>query len=146
MTAPTLPTTVGPLGPGTLTIGLTGTPIDVSCLVNSARIENSKTSGEPVYKLCGKARPATAVYAWSLTANVDVDIADQAGLAALSWEHAGETVDYSFTPNTGLGVTYTGQLTIDPVNVGADAYGDIMTSDITYTLAGMPTVTYPAGP
>ena len=146
MTAPTLPTTVGPLGPGTLTIGQTGTPIDVSCLVNSMRIDAAASTGDPVYKLCGQARPASSTFAWTLTGNVDVDIADAAGLFALTWDHVGELVDYAFTPNDDLAVVFTGQVQVTPLSVGGDEYGAIMASDFTWTTTGQPVVTRNPGP
>ena len=52
MTAPVAPTTVAKLGPGTLTIGATGTLIDCSCLLNGARITASKDNEDDTTKLC----------------------------------------------------------------------------------------------
>ena len=45
------------LGPGTLEIGAVGSEIDVSCLVNGARVTPTKTEGDATQKLCGSKSP-----------------------------------------------------------------------------------------
>jgi len=85
---PTLPTDTGQLGPGSLTIGAT-TALDISCYVNNAGIEVSKTTGDQTTKLCGVSRPGVTTYTYTLSGNVDVDLANASGLLALSWDSAG---------------------------------------------------------
>jgi hypothetical protein len=150
MTLPaTLPTDTGQWGPGTLKIGPTATMFDVSCYVNGAGITVNKTSGTPSTKLCGAVRAGVNQYTYQLAGNVDVDLGNDAGLFAYSWDHAGETVDYEFTPDNDLTTKFAGQLVIDPLPVGtaaSPAYGGDLTADFAFDLAGPPTITYPAGP
>jgi hypothetical protein len=88
----------GNLGPGTLTIGMTGTPIDVSCLVNDARIDPNITAGDVKKMLCGTQKSAPDEIEWALSGNADVDAGNAAGLFALCNDHWGEVVDFVFTP------------------------------------------------
>jgi hypothetical protein len=136
---------VWPLGPGTLSIGETGTPIDVSCLVNNATISADKDEGDSTTKLCGTVRPGAVTYAYSLSGNMDTDVAETAGFFALSQESAGEVMDFTFTPSTDAGTSATGQLTIDPLDFGGDTTGETMVSDFEFSIVGKPAYTYGDG-
>lgn len=146
MTAPAIPNTTGKLGPGVLKIGATGTEIDISCLVNNASIDPSKSATDPTTKLCGAVRAGSVSYTYQLTGNIDVDAGTDAGIFALSWVSKGTVQDFTFTPSTELGTTAAGKLVIDPLRFGAGAYGDDLTADIAFDLVGDPAFTYPAGP
>lgn len=143
MTAPVAPAGVGKLGPGTLTIGATGSEIDVSCLLNNAAVEPSKTSTDPTTKLCGLVRAGTVSYTYQLTGNVDVDAGNAAGLFALTWSAPGSVQPFTFTPSTALGTSVAGTLVVDPLRLGADEFGADLTSDIAFDVVGQPVVTYP---
>jgi hypothetical protein len=131
-----------PLGPGTLTIGETGTEIDVSCLVNNATISADKDEGDSTTKLCGTVRPGAVTYTYSLSGNVDTDVDDPAGLFALSQDAPGTEQPFTFTPNTDAGTTATGTLVIDPLDFGGDETTETMTSDFEFTIVGKPAYTY----
>ena len=137
MTAPILPTDTGQLGPGTLKIGTTPL-LDISCYVNNAGIEVSKDTGDQTTKLCGAVRAAVVTYTYQLTGNLDVDLANDSGLLALSWDEAGTTQSFEFVPSTEAGTKFAGTLTIDPLNVNADEYGADITSDFTWDIIGKP--------
>jgi hypothetical protein len=141
----TLPTTTTVLGPGLLTIGATGTPIDVSCLVNNAVIAADKDEGDATTKLCGDTRPGTVAYTYALSGNMDTDVSDPDGFFALSQAEPGSVQDFVFTPNNDAGTSATGQLVIDPLDFGADESGADLTSDFEFTIVGRPTYTYGAG-
>lgn len=130
------------LGPGELSIGQTGTPIDVSCLINNAVISADKTQGDSTTKLCGTVRAGAVTYDYTLSGNTDTDIADAAGLFALSQTAPGTEQDYTFTPSTEAGTVATGRLIIDPLDFGGDTTGEDMTSDFEFALVGPPTYTY----
>jgi hypothetical protein len=130
----TTPDGTGNLGPGTLTIGMTGTPIDVSCLVNDAAIVPNITVGDTKTMLCGTTKSAPDEIDYTLEGNVDVDAGKTAGLFALCNEHIGELADFTFTPSTAVGTTATGTLKLAPLKFGADAQGDYLNSDIAFTL------------
>lgn len=127
-----------PLGPGTLTIGATATPIDISCLVNNAVISADKSQGDSTTKLCGTVKPGAVTYDYSLAGNMDTDVADAAGFFALSQAEAGQELDYTFTPNTDSGTVATGKLIVDPLDFGGDTSGETMTSDFEFSLVGPP--------
>lgn len=130
------------LGPGTLTIGAVGTPIDVSCLINNATITATKDQGDSVTKLCGTVVPGSVSYTYNLTGNTDTDITDPAGLFALSQASPGTQQPFTFTPNTEAGTVATGTLVIDPLDFGGDTTGETMTSDFEFALVGAPTYDY----
>jgi len=135
----TTPGETFPLGPGTLTIGATGTPVDISCLVNNAVISADKSQGDSTTKLCGTVKPGAVTYEYTLAGNMDTDVADDAGFFALSQVEAGQELDYTFTPNTEAGTVATGTLIVDPLDFGGDTSGETMTSDFEFSLVGPPT-------
>jgi hypothetical protein len=131
-----------PLGPGVLEIGLTGTEIDVSCLVNNAVVAADKNQGDSTTKLCGTVKPGAVTYEYSLSGNMDTDIADAAGFFALSQQQAGKELAYSFTPSSDAGTVAVGTLIVDPLDFGGDTSGETMTSDFEFSLVGAPTYTF----
>jgi hypothetical protein len=141
MTAPTAD--VNKFGPGTLKVGATGSEIDASCAVNGLRITASPDRGDSKTMLCGTVKAGSVRYDYEMTGNLDLDLEDgAASLFALSQSNPGSTQDFTFTPNTAGGTSAKGQLILDPLDFGADAYGDIMNSDVTWTLVGAPVYTY----
>lgn len=131
------------LGPGTLTIGETGTSIDASCLVNNAKITSEKDADDSKTMLCGTVKAGKVSYTFTLEGNIDVDTdAGAAGLFALSQTAKGTEVPFTFVPNTEDGTEAAGTLIIDPLDFGADEYGDYLNSDISWELVGEPTYTY----
>lgn len=132
-------------GPGTLKIGATGTEIDVECLINGVRITSSKDEADSTTKLCGTVKPGKITYTYSLTGNVDVDSDAADGLFALSQSAPGSEQNFEFVPNTSAVTSATGKLIIDPLDFGADAFGDDMTSDFEFSIVGAPTYVYGTG-
>lgn len=127
------------LGPGTLSIGATGSPIDVSCLINNAVIAADKDQGDSETKLCGTVKPGAVTYTFTLSGNVDLDIGDEAGFWALSQSAAGTQQDFTFVPSTLAGTEATGKLVIDPLPFGGDETGTTMAGDFEFALVGKPT-------
>lgn len=134
------------LGPGTLVFGPTGTEIDASCLINNARIEIDKEQDDTRYKLCGTATPGKITYTYKLTGNLDTDVEDADGLFAFSQANAGTQIEFEFVPNTATGTSATGTLVMDPLEFGADDYGDPLDSDFELTIIGKPVFTFPTTP
>lgn len=133
------------LGPGELTIGATGSEIDISCLVNNAVISADKDEGDSTTKLCGTVKPGAVTYTYSLAGNVDTDIADAAGFFALSQASPGSQQAFTFTPNSDAGTKASGTLVIDPLDFGGDETGTPMTSDFEFTIVGAPVYAYGGG-
>lgn len=129
------------LGPGTLTIGATGTEFDASCLVNNCTLAADKDEGDSVTKLCGDVVPGSVTYSYTLSGNADIDISDPDGLFMMSQEQKGAQLPFVFTPNTEAGNAASGTLVLDPLDFGGDETGEIMTSDFEFTVVGDPTFT-----
>jgi hypothetical protein len=143
VSAPTAPAGVATLGPGTLTIGATGSEIDVSCLVNNLVIVMSKDVTDPTTKLCGTVRAGKTTYTYELDGNLDTDIGTDSGLFALTQTAPGSEQDFVFTPSTEAGTSAAGKVVIDPMDFGTtDDYGSNLTSDIAWAIVGVPTYTY----
>lgn len=144
MTAPApIATGAVKLGPGTLKIGAVGSEIDVSCLLNSCTLTPNKNQGDSVTKLCGTTRPGAITYDYSLSGNIDVDIATAGGLFQLCATAPGTQQSFEWTPNNAAGVEVAGILIIDPLAFGGDTYGADMASDFEFSLVGEPVWTFP---
>jgi hypothetical protein len=130
-------------GPGLLTIGEVGSELDVSCLVNGAKIAASKDQGDDTTKLCGTIKPGKITYTYALSGNFDVDSEDPDGIFALSQLQPGSQQPFVFTPSTAGETSAAGTLIVDPLDFGADTFGDDMTSDFEFALVGPPTYTFP---
>ena len=130
------------LGPGTLQIGATGAPIDISCLVNNAKIAAEKDKADDTTKLCGTVVPGATTYTYVLSGNMDTDVADEAGFFALTYAEPGSVQEFTFTPNTEAGTSMAGTLVIDPLDFGADEEGAPLTSDFEFSIVGAPTPTF----
>jgi hypothetical protein len=133
------------LGPGELQIGAVASEIDASCLVNNCKITMTKDQADSTKKLCGDEAPGAVTYTFALTGNVDQDLATTTGLHALSWNSAGTSQPFTFTPSTSVGATATGTLTIDPLEFGGDEMGADMTSDFEWSCVGKPAIVYGTG-
>lgn len=131
----------GTLGPGELTIGETATPIDVSCLVNNVSIVPDISEGDEKTMLCGTSKRSADTITWAISGNIDVDAGTEAGFFALTWQHIGEVVDFTFTPSTELATVVTGRLKLAPLALGADNYGDFLNSDFEFALDNFDPVT-----
>jgi len=95
--------------------------------------------------LCGTTTPGKIVYTYKLTGNLDTDVETADGLFAYSQDHAGESIEFEFVPNTAAGTSAAGMLTIDPLDFGADEYGEALDSDFELTIIGKPTFVYGTG-
>jgi hypothetical protein len=124
----------GTLGPGVLKVGETGSEIDISCMVNNARIAPDVSEGDSKTMLCGIVKRAADTMTWSISGSIDVDAGNESGLFALTWQRAGDIVPFTFTPSTALGTTVTGEVKLVPLDLGADNYGDYLDSDFEWSL------------
>jgi len=132
-------------GPGELSIGVTGTEIDASCLVNSLTITHNTDKQDDTTKLCGTVVPGAVTFTYTLEGNLDIDPdAGAAGLFALSQDAAGSVQPFTYIPNTADGTTASGELMIEPLDFGADEYGATLASDLAWGVIGKPTYVYGA--
>lgn len=135
------------LGPGTLTFGPTGTPLDASCQMVNGVVAWDKDADDPITTLCGDTAAGGVTYNSTLAGTFLQDLSEVDGLVAYTWAHKGETVEFTFTPNTEAGATVTGDLVIDPLDVGStEDYGAVMQSDFEWDCVGEPVLTITPAP
>ena len=126
------------LGPGTLELGEVGTAVDYSCQLTGATIAWDASKDDDVTTVCGDTLPGATTYTAVLSGTAVQDLADAAGLAKFSWDNKGQPVAVSFVPSTEAGATFTGVVTIGPLDVGGDTAGENMTSDFEWPFVGDP--------
>jgi hypothetical protein len=141
-----MPAVVTKLGPGSLTVGSTGTEVDFTCQVTAARVEWEVDAEDSVQVLCGDEVPGARNYSATLTATIFNDLGTTPGIVEFSWGTAkGTQQPFVFQPSTTTGVKEVhGTLIVDPISVGGDEVGQNMTSDIEWACVGEPTLAAPA--
>ena len=134
------------LGPGTLTLGEIGTPLDASCQLTGAVVSWDKNKADDITVLCGDVVAGGTTYTASLSGTFLQDLEDEAGIVGYSWENKGAEVPFTYTPNTAAAAVVTGILIIDPIDVGStDDYGSTMTSDFEWACVGEPALAFGGG-
>lgn len=126
------------LGPGELTIGETGSLLNLSCQLTKAQITWDKDAEDPQHVLCGDVVPGDVTYTAKLTGTVIQDLSAD-GMMDYTWTNKGEAVPFTFTPSTTAGRTVTGTVVIDPLDLG----GDVKTkpsSDFEWDIVGEPSL------
>jgi hypothetical protein len=131
------------LGPGTLTLGEVGSPIDISCQILHALVEWDKDKDDDVVVLCGETVAGATTYTASITGELFQDVDDPAGILAFSWANKGTETPFSFIPSTDAGTECDGILVIDPIDFGGDEAKKDMKSDFTWSIVGDPNLTIP---
>ena len=135
-----MPAKTNKLGPGTLTVGATGTEVDFSCQVTAAHVDWSADAEDAVQVLCGESVPGARTYSAVLAGTLFQDLST-GGIVDYSWDHKGEQVPFVFTPVTAGAAKVEGNLILDPLSIGGDEAGANMTSDFEFAIVGDPTFT-----
>lgn len=138
----TAPTPVK-LGPGTMMLGETE---DMSCLIQNAVVSWSVDAEDDLNVLCGDTVPGARTYTATLSGTVLEDLDNPTGIVNFTWANKGDAVSFTFIPNTEAGAEVTGTLTVDPLNVGGDEYGQVMTSDFEWSIVGEPVLSWAGEP
>ncbi|WP_069160079.1 hypothetical protein [Nocardia altamirensis] len=125
------------MGPGTLTLGATGTLIDISCQITSAVLKPDKDKEDDLRTLCGDVVPGEITYSWTLNATIVQDLST-GGINEWSLTHAGEQQPFKFVPNTLLDRGFQGTLTVDPLSIGGEVKTR-PTAEVEWSLVGQPT-------
>jgi hypothetical protein len=124
------------LGPGTLTVGAVGSPIDFSARTTKASVTWKVDQSDDVLTLAGTTEAGDRTYTATLEATVYQDDLTAGGLIDYSWANKGSQVPFTFTPYAG-GRSITGELVVDPLDVGGDV-GSKNTSDLSWACVGEP--------
>jgi len=91
-----MPATTVKLGPGLLSIGDVGSPVDFTCQVTAAHVDWNVDAGDDTPVLCGETVPGERTYSSVLAGTLYQDLGDAAGIVAYSWAHKGEEVPFTF--------------------------------------------------
>ena len=135
-----MPAKISKFGPGTLSIGAVGSPIDVSCQVESCQVEWAMNKDDDTTVLCGDVVAGAITFTAKLKGKLFQDQADPAGIVQFSWDPAnrGLVVPFKFVPNSADAVEITGELTMTPITVGSDTPKANMMSDFEWDCVGEP--------
>ena len=126
------------LGPGTLTIGDTGTLLDLSCQLSAAKVEWDKDKEDDTPVLCGESIAGGVDYTAKLTGTVLLDLSD-GGMVDYTWEQKGTQQPFVFVPSEAAAKQVSGILTVDPLDVGGDEVKKNMSVDFEWDCVGEPT-------
>lgn len=130
------------LGPGTLTIGATGSGLEFAKQTTEIAVEPSYSDGDRQIVLSGDTDQEDAAWEGTLTGTFFQDY-DMAGLVAWTWEHDGEIMPFTFSPNTsGVGFEVSGEVKVRPVTIGGEVDTE-NTSEFEWTLPDKPAIGEP---
>jgi len=133
MTSPT--PTVRKLGPGVLTVGSAGSPVDFSNRCKAARVTWGVDTSDDTPMLDGSTSAGDRTYTATLEATLEQDDLYPGGIIDYSWAHKGTEQPATFTPYGGRSIT--GTVVVDPLDVGGDV-GSKNTSDLKWAFVGEP--------
>ncbi len=125
------------LGPGTLIIGETATSLDMSCQLSAAKVEWDKDKEDDTPVLCGESIAGGVEYTAKLTGTVLLDLSPT-GMVDFTWTNKGTQMPFVFVPNTVEGTQVSGDLIVDPLDVGGDEVKKNMTVDFEWDCVGEP--------
>lgn len=108
------------LGPGTLTIGETGTEQEFGSQVTNVLLEPSVEEEDNIPVLSGEELEGEETETYVLSGTI---LQDYSGIASsLVWckENAGSVLSFVFVPSTDAGLQITGEVKIRSVSIGGD--------------------------
>lgn len=131
------------MGPGTLTIGDVGSVKSFSSQVTNVRLTPSVDVGDPLNVLSGESVPGdrdeTWVLAGTLVQDLGAGVAGADSLVEWLFTNAGNLEPFTFVPSTAKGRQFSGELTVEAVEVGGDVKTK-PTSDFEFAVNGRPTL------
>jgi hypothetical protein len=124
------------MGPGTLSIGSIGSPLDLTAQVTACKVTPSVNKEDPTPTLSGETLAGDRTTTWKLGATLVQDLST-AGMFDYTWGNAGDEVPFTFTPSTAAGRTVTGNVIVDPLELGGDV-GKKNTTELDWDIVGDP--------
>lgn len=125
------------LGPGTLSLGETGSAREFGAACRNARVVPSASEGDTLVVLSGDETSDEGTETWTLEGTV-LQAYDATTLLAWCAEHSGEDVPFTFKPNSDQVLEVTGTCKVRAVAVGGDV-NTRATSDFNFKVIGKPT-------
>lgn len=136
-----MPATQSKLKNGTLTLGGVG-GLSAHTQASNVRITTKEgNAGDSLELLSGEVLSGDATVEYALAIKVVQDFDDPDGVINWSWDHAGESVAFSWQPNPDA-PTYAGVARVVPIEVGGDV-AKRLDVDAEWALAGKPVRTFP---
>ena len=129
------------LGPGTLTIGETGSGQEMAKQTTAVAIEPSYSDGDRQIVLSGDVDQEAAEWEGTLTATFFQDY-EAEGLLAWTWQNDGKTLPFTFVPNSAAGFEVSGEVVIRPATIGGDVDTE-NTSEVEWSLPKRPAIGEP---
>lgn len=129
------------LGPGTLTIGETGSGQEMAKQATAVAIEPSYSDGDRQVVLSGDTDQEDSAWEGTLTATFFQDYAAD-GLLAWTWENDGKVLPFTFVPSTTAGFEVSGEVKVRPATIGGDVDAE-NTSEIEWSLPDKPAIGEP---
>lgn len=127
-------------GPGTLTLGETGTTKNLAVACTKATLTPSVDSEDDVPVLSGDIIAGADTFTWELSVTLFQDF-DALGITDFLFTNRGQVMPFSYRPSTEHAQTWSGSVKVRPMDVGGDVKTR-NTSDVALPLVGEPTVTY----
>lgn len=127
------------LGPGSLIIGETGTPLEISCQITACTVEFDVDADDDTPTLCGGTLAGDETETGTMTGTIIQDLSDD-GIIEYTWTNSGTVVPVVFIPNTEVGKQITGSVKLRRLNVGGDVKTS-PTSDFEWPFVGLPELT-----
>lgn len=127
------------VGPGTLTLGEIGSTIEVACQVSEIMLSPSKDQEDAVNTLCGDSLAGDISYTFALKGTLVQDWSPT-GINKFCHTNRGVQVPFTFIPNSVDGPTLTGEVIIDPIDIGGKVKTK-PTAEFEFTVVGDPTWT-----
>ena len=127
-------------GPGTLKFGETGTVSEWGSQVRSCTINPSVDKGDPLGVLSGEKIAGDRTESYTLAGSI-LESYDLESLLLWAHVHAGEDIEFTFTPNSTQELGVTGIVTIERIAIGGDVDDQHPESDFEFD--GVPGTTTP---
>lgn len=125
------------VGPGTLTLGESGTLATFSSQVTACRVVPTVENEDPIDVLSGEQAPGDRSESWALAGTLLQDLGATDSTTEFLFEHRGEQMPFEFIPSSAAGKTITGTVIPEAIEMGGDAKTK-PTSDFEWQIVGEP--------
>lgn len=125
------------MGPGTLTLGESGTLATLSSQVTACRLVPTVENEDPLNVLSGEQAPGDRSESWALAGTILQDLGALDSTTEFLFTNRGVQMPFEFIPSTAAGKGFTGQIIPEAIEMGGDAKTK-PTSDFEWQLVGEP--------
>lgn len=126
------------VGPGSLVFGAPGDPDEMAAQITSCKVTPSTDVGDPLDVLSGEQLPGDRTTTWTLNGEFLQDISEN-GISTYTLDNAGEQKPFIYIPNDAEGRSISGNVTIDPTELGGDVKARA-TAEFEFSVLGTPAI------